>query len=1252
MSIGRKEYQLLLKIGGKLSNDFNTSFAGACERVKELARESKETSNTLKDVSGYQKTQTALDATKEKLIKQQEEYKKLREEIEDVAQNAVNEFNEKLEKQKSKIEATERDFERQITTLQDLKKEESDLGSSTKLTRKLEKQQEKVESLAEKLGKQKKRYEELKKSQNEAKDPTEKLTNQLHEQEERIRETEAAIEDQRQSLGDYSDSLRKAGIDVSNLTEEEQRLREEQGQQDNALKIIQKIGEEHERAKQKVKEQAVEVGKLVGVYAAAGAAIYKSAIEPAIEFESAYTGVLKTVDGTPEQLQQIKNEILELSAVTPTSAAGIAEVAEAAGQLGIAAENITDFSSVMIDLGESTDLSATQAASDLAKFANITKMEADKYSNLGSVIVDLGNNFATTESDIVEMAARLASTGDIVGLSEAQIMAVAAALSSVGIEAEAGGSSISKLLKQFDTMYWNDDETLDLDERKLDSYAKVAGVTIDEFKEIYGRDSLEAVSMFISGLNDVERNGKNAVQILGDLGIDEVRMSNAVLSLASSDDILTKTVQTANAAWEENTALAVEAGKRYETTQSKIEMAKNSINNAGIALGEVFMPYIAEAAQGINEFAQETAKWIRENPKIIEQTTSLATSVGGTLLAFKGFKLAGAGIQTAVTGVKKLAAEGKLLSSVKWGVIGIGIAALSAAVAESHKQYQKHLEDTTNAIMYSNGAKTSLAELTDAIVDYDDEAYKAAVAANEQAQELKAVRDSLSEARRELEYYKETVDGGALSTEEAEALQSVFENLADYLEQDFSGAYSSVFNGFKNAVIEIGDEVGIASGEVARLFNSFKTDYNANIDKANQNVQNYLDKAIAGNATESDREEFEKAQSMLYELAALKSESKKSFEAAITEIDGIDFGADQEAAVSKINEITEYAKSYFEEINAAQAQIQSESDEMLAELEIQHKYGDISDEYYETYKGALATAAVASNMAYQKTVDEFKTRYEETLSLISRQLDENIRQITEENMGELDLGWDLLGSAKSLYIDGISGFLFKGISYDDSLGNMQESFWNDKRERTEKNVREGMSDILNAVNEMSKAADIDPIIIPIETKITAATSGLLKNVPGSGAGYLSLDLENIEIVKNAYAVGTENAVNGLGLVGENGPEIIRFSGGEKVYTAEETKDIFDAYTQMASYMPRFTAVRENKGSEYSGIEAARGKTAFALNSGKDIKCEINYSPAIYIDSGNAEELEAKLRQNNENVLKLFKDYMREEAENERRMSFA
>ena len=202
----------------------------------------------------------------------------------------------------------------------------------------------------------------------------------------------------------------------------------------------------------------------------------KSCLDASTEFETAFTGVYKTVDGTTEQFEDIKTGIKDLAREIPVSTTEIAGVAESAGQLGISAENILAFTEVMIKLGTATNLSSAEGASALAKFANITKMSSDDYGRLGSTIVDLGNHFATTERDIVEMATRLASTGAVLGLSEAQILAIATALSSVGIEAEAGGSAFSKLLKNVAVGVAG--------YPKIPNILEESGLTIDELKKL------------------------------------------------------------------------------------------------------------------------------------------------------------------------------------------------------------------------------------------------------------------------------------------------------------------------------------------------------------------------------------------------------------------------------------------------------------------------------------------------------------------------------------------------------------------------------------------------------------------------------------------------------------------------------------------------------------------------------------------------------------------------------------------------
>ena len=146
------------------------------------------------------------------------------------------------------------------------------------------------------------------------------------------------------------------------------------------------------------------------------------------------------MDATEEEYESLSAPVKQMSTEIATSSSTIAEVMANAGQLGIQKDYLVDFTRTMIDLGNSTDISADEAATAIAQFANVTRMAQTDFGRFGSALVDLGNNFATTESAIMNMATRLAAAGSQVGLTQPQILGFATALSSVGLEAEAGGT--------------------------------------------------------------------------------------------------------------------------------------------------------------------------------------------------------------------------------------------------------------------------------------------------------------------------------------------------------------------------------------------------------------------------------------------------------------------------------------------------------------------------------------------------------------------------------------------------------------------------------------------------------------------------------------------------------------------------------------------------------------------------------------------------------------------------------------------
>lgn len=333
--------------------------------------------------------------------------------------------------------------------------------------------------------------------------------------------------------------------------------------------------------------------------AAAGAVAASAKI--GIGFESAFAGVKKTVNATDDQLATLRDGIRGMAKEIPSSANEIAGIAEAAGQLGIKTDSILSFTRVMSDLGVATNLAGDEAASTLAKFANITGMPQENFDRLGSTIVALGNNLATTEADIAAMAMRLAGAGTQVGMTEAQILSFAGALSSVGIEAEAGGSAFSRVMSDMQL-------AVETNSKDLKKYAKVAGMTGDQFKKSFQKDAAGAILEFVKGLNNTARNGKSATAVLADMGIEEIRLSDALKRAAGASGVFEDAVKLGSEAWEENTALTKEAEQRYATTESKIKILGNSVKDLGITAWDAFSGSFGKSIDSANDKVDDLSR--------------------------------------------------------------------------------------------------------------------------------------------------------------------------------------------------------------------------------------------------------------------------------------------------------------------------------------------------------------------------------------------------------------------------------------------------------------------------------------------------------------------------------------------------------------------------------------------------------------------------------------------------------------------
>lgn len=406
-------------------------------------------------------------------------------------------------------------------------------------------------------------------------------------------------------------------------------------------------------------------------------ALGSAAIKASISYESAFTSVRKTVNATEEEFAALSDEIKGMSTEIATSADDIAEVVAIAGQLGIGTDYLTEFARTMIDLGNSTDIVASEAATTLAKLANITGMDQSLFGNLGSTLVQLGNNFATTESSIMLMAMRLAAAGTQVGLTESQILGFATALSSVGIEAEMGGSAFSKALVKMEVAAATGGEA-------LEDFAKVSGMTAEQFKALWDADPAAAFQAFIVGLSQMDEQGMSAIATLEEIGISEIRLRDTLLRATNATELFAETQVMANAAWEDNSALVEEAGKRYQTTASKLTNLKNKAVLFGQQIGDDLNPTIQELIEGADDLLDSFLDMDEAQRQQIIKWTAIAAATGPALLGIskvsKGISAFTGGIGKFATAVGKAGGGFKGFMSVLGKSPSIWLAVAAAVV--------------------------------------------------------------------------------------------------------------------------------------------------------------------------------------------------------------------------------------------------------------------------------------------------------------------------------------------------------------------------------------------------------------------------------------------------------------------------------------------------------------------------------------------------------------------------------------------
>lgn len=481
----------------------------------------------------------------------------------------------------------------------------------------------------------------------------------------------------------------------------------------------------------------IAASRAYAVMAGAAVAGFGLAAKAAIEWEDALAGVRRTTQATDGELQSISKGLRDIAATKPIKPLELASVAEEAGALGIATKNVVAFTSVVADLVAATELTADEASSGLARLTGIMGDSAAEFNNVGGTILELGRKTKATDAEILNMSRRIAGVGKVVGLSTDQVLAYAAALASVGVREEQGGSAISR---QFIDIL----DAVNEGGKALQNYANIADMSAEQFASAFRDDAARATQEFIEGIG---RIGDQAIPALNALGITEVRQRDAITRLAAATqnygDVhaqLGNVLDIGAAAMQEESLLQTVAAQRYNTTAAQLTILRNLVSEFAASVGSAMLPVVrglVEVFQGLGQALNNLSPQWRSMILVTGGLIAVLGVLGVVLLSTSVAALHFSRAMATATGMTSLFGRtaGFLLRST--GLLAGGLILGAGALALFGDRSRKVEKSTLDAVKANEALLASMEKGQAAVTAWTNQQVRQVVASGQNAAALR-----------------------------------------------------------------------------------------------------------------------------------------------------------------------------------------------------------------------------------------------------------------------------------------------------------------------------------------------------------------------------------------------------------------------------------------------------------------------------------------------------------------------------------
>ena len=297
--------------------------------------------------------------------------------------------------------------------------------------------------------------------------------------------------------------------------------------------------------------------------------------------------VQKTTDLSKEGVIELDKELQKID--TRSSREELLDMARIGGKLGIEGqENLAGFVRVAdklkVALSEDLGGNVEETIRQVGKLVGVFDVDKELgiergLEAVGSTINELGASSTANEAYIVDFTNRVAGVAAGADIAIPKVMGIASTMDILAQTAEVSGTTYGQVMTGM--------------QKRTEEYARIAGMSLQEFRELLDQDQNEAFIRVMEGLGKMD--SENRVKALSTLKLEGQRATQVLGALADKTDLLREQQALANEAFEEATSLQNEFNVKNESAAALIEKRRKVMDQAMTDMGEKLFPLWSEA---------------------------------------------------------------------------------------------------------------------------------------------------------------------------------------------------------------------------------------------------------------------------------------------------------------------------------------------------------------------------------------------------------------------------------------------------------------------------------------------------------------------------------------------------------------------------------------------------------------------------------------------------------------------------------